>query len=112
MFISGQYSCGVLDKYLSEQIISRRLTLMNADFSRYTAFRLVLESNSWARWMAFCSAPSRVAPVVRHRPAPRETLSALQCAKPELRAAYDQAHLWVYGDFTFTQPIRRPDDFE
>jgi len=29
--------------------------------------------------------------------------------KPELRAAYDQAHVWVYADFTLTQPVRRPD---
>ncbi|HXP61614.1 MAG TPA: hypothetical protein VN829_14045 [Dongiaceae bacterium] len=29
--------------------------------------------------------------------------------KPELRAAYDQAHLWVCADFTLTQPTRRPD---
>lgn len=28
-------------------------------------------------------------------------------AKPELRAAYDNAHIWVYGDFTLTQPARR-----
>jgi hypothetical protein len=29
--------------------------------------------------------------------------------KPELRAAYDQSHIWVYADFTLTQPPRRPD---
>jgi len=28
-------------------------------------------------------------------------------AKPELRALYDQAHVWVYSDFTLTQPVRR-----
>ncbi len=28
-------------------------------------------------------------------------------AKPALRDAYDQAHVWVYGDFTLTQPQRR-----
>lgn len=32
-------------------------------------------------------------------------------AKPPLRDAYDQAHVWVYGDFTLTQP-QRPRDFE
>ena len=26
--------------------------------------------------------------------------------KTELRAAYDNAHVWVYGDFTLTQPAR------
>jgi predicted nucleic acid-binding protein len=31
--------------------------------------------------------------------------------KPELRAAYDQSHVWVYGDFTLAQPMR-PSDFE
>jgi hypothetical protein len=30
-------------------------------------------------------------------------------SKPPLRDAYDQAHIWVYGDFTLTQPARRPD---
>lgn len=29
-------------------------------------------------------------------------------AKPSLRDAFDQAHVWVYGDFTLTQPERRP----
>ena len=29
-------------------------------------------------------------------------------AKPPLRDAYDQAHVWVYGDFTLTEPQRRP----
>ena len=29
--------------------------------------------------------------------------------KPELRDAYDQAHVWVYSDFTLTQPVRRTD---
>ena len=28
-------------------------------------------------------------------------------AKPPLRDAFDQAHVWVYGDFTLTQPQRR-----
>ena len=27
--------------------------------------------------------------------------------KRSLTTAYDQAHLWVYGDFTLTQPPRR-----
>jgi hypothetical protein len=30
-------------------------------------------------------------------------------SKPLLRAAYDQAHIWVYGDFTLTKPDRPPD---
>ena len=29
--------------------------------------------------------------------------------KPPLRDAYDQAHVWVYSDFTLTQPTRSPD---
>ena len=29
--------------------------------------------------------------------------------KPPLRDAFDQAHIWVYSDFTLTQPQRRPD---
>jgi len=28
-------------------------------------------------------------------------------AKPPLRDAFDQAHVWVYGDFTLTKPQRR-----
>lgn len=28
-------------------------------------------------------------------------------AKPALKSAYDDAHVWVYGDFTLTQPERR-----
>ncbi len=28
-------------------------------------------------------------------------------AKPPLRDAFDQSHVWVYGDFTLTQPKRR-----
>ena len=27
--------------------------------------------------------------------------------KPELKALYDNAHVWVYGDFTLSQPARR-----
>jgi len=29
--------------------------------------------------------------------------------KPALRDAFDQAHVWVYGDFTLTKPQRRKD---
>jgi hypothetical protein len=29
--------------------------------------------------------------------------------KTDLRAAYDNAHVWVYGDFTLTQPARKQD---
>jgi hypothetical protein len=32
-------------------------------------------------------------------------------AKPPLTAAYDKAHVWVYGDFMLEQPARS-DDFE
>ena len=32
-------------------------------------------------------------------------------AKPLLEDLYDQAHVWVYGDFTLTEP-QRPSDFE
>jgi hypothetical protein len=28
--------------------------------------------------------------------------------KPPLRNAFDRSHVWVYGDFTLTQPQRRP----
>jgi hypothetical protein len=56
---------------------------------------------SGERGLSFCEADSDLQPWGRYGD-----------VKPELRAAYDQAHLWVYGDFTFTQPIRRPDDFE
>ena len=28
-------------------------------------------------------------------------------AKSSLKKAYDQAHVWVYGDFTLTEPQRR-----
>jgi len=30
-------------------------------------------------------------------------------AKPPLTAAYDQTHVWVYGDFTLADPPRRQD---
>jgi len=30
-------------------------------------------------------------------------------AKPPLRAAFDRAHIWVYRDFTLTEPQRRKD---
>ena len=30
-------------------------------------------------------------------------------AKTQLKDAFDQAHVWVYRDFTLTQPLRRPD---
>jgi len=31
--------------------------------------------------------------------------------KPPLMDAYDQAHVWVFGDYTLAEP-RRPDGFE
>jgi hypothetical protein len=45
----------------------------------YTACLLVRPNNSSALCNAFSSASSRVAPLVRHRAAPGDTLSALQC---------------------------------
>lgn len=50
------------------------------------------------RRLSFCEADTDLQPWGRYGD-----------PKPELRAAYDQAHLWVYGDFTLTQPTRRPD---
>jgi hypothetical protein len=29
-------------------------------------------------------------------------------SRPDLKTLYDGAHLWVYGDFTLSQPTRRP----
>jgi hypothetical protein len=52
---------------------------------------------SGKRGLSFCEADADLQPWGRYGD-----------AKPELRAAYDQAHVWVYGDFTLTQPIRPP----
>ncbi len=53
---------------------------------------------SGERGLSFCEADADLQPWGRYGD-----------AKPELRAAYDQAHIWVYGDFTLAQPTRRPD---
>ena len=53
---------------------------------------------SGERGLSFCEADADLQPWGRYGD-----------VKPELRAAYDQAHIWVYGDFTLTQPMRRPD---
>ncbi len=52
---------------------------------------------SGERGLSFCEADADLQPWGRYGD-----------PKPELGAAYDQAHVWVYGDFTLTQPIRRP----
>ncbi|HEX4595168.1 MAG TPA: hypothetical protein VH157_12875 [Bryobacteraceae bacterium] len=53
---------------------------------------------SGERGLSFCEADADLQPWGRYGD-----------DKPELRAAYDQAHVWVYGDFTLTQPMRPPD---
>jgi len=50
------------------------------------------------RGLSFCEADADLQPWGRYGD-----------VKPELRAAYDQAHIWVYSDFTLTQPVRRSD---
>src|SRR5258708_27466370 len=62
---------------------------------------LVNAQRLWERGerdLSFCEADADLQPWGRYGD-----------VKPELRAAYDQAHVWVYGDFTLTQPIRPPD---
>ena len=64
---------------------------------------LVTAERLWERGdreLSFCEADADLQPWGRYGD-----------TKPELRAAYDQAHVWVYGDFTLTQP-ERPSDFE
>jgi len=52
--------------------------------------------NAGERAISFCEADSDLQPWDKHGN-----------AKPPLRDAFDQAHVWVYGDFTLTQPQRR-----
>ena len=62
---------------------------------------LVAAERLWAtgeRALSFCEADADLQPWGRYGD-----------PKPELRDAYNQAHLWVYGDFTLTQPARRPE---
>jgi hypothetical protein len=53
--------------------------------------------NAGERALSFCETDSDLQPWDRDGR-----------AKPPLRDTYDQAHVWVYGDFTLTEPQRRP----
>ena len=62
---------------------------------------LVRSSKLWEageREISFCETDSDLQPWDRQGN-----------TKPLLKAAYDAAHVWVYGDFTLTQPERRRD---
>ena len=62
---------------------------------------LVRSSKLWdagEREISFCEADADLQPWDRYGN-----------AKPPLTAAYHKAHVWVYGDFTLTQPPRRKD---
>ena len=62
---------------------------------------LVRSSKLWnagERGISFCETDADLQPWDRYGN-----------AKPPLTAAYDKAHVWVYGDFTLTQPPRRRD---
>jgi hypothetical protein len=62
---------------------------------------LVCSSRLWAageRGISFCEADADLQPWDKYGN-----------AKPPLTAAYDQAHVWVYGDFTLADPPRRQD---
>jgi hypothetical protein len=52
--------------------------------------------NAGERGISFCEADSDLQPWDRYGH-----------AKPPLKDAYDQAHVWVYRDFTLTEPQRR-----
>jgi len=59
---------------------------------------LVRSSNLWdagEREISFCEADADLQPWDRYGN-----------GKPTLKAAYDKAHVWVYGDYTLTQPLR------
>lgn len=59
---------------------------------------LVGSSRLWRaeeRGISFCEADSDLQPWDKHGN-----------EKPLLRTAYDEAHVWVYGDFTLAQPAR------
>jgi hypothetical protein len=53
--------------------------------------------NAGERGISFCEADSDLQPWDRYGQ-----------AKPPLKDAYDQAHVWVYRDFTLTEPQRQP----
>jgi hypothetical protein len=62
---------------------------------------LVRSSNLWdagEREISFCEADADLQPWDRYGN-----------AKPTLTAVYEKAHVWVYGDYTLTQPPRRKD---
>jgi hypothetical protein len=62
---------------------------------------LVRSSRLWTageRGISFCEADTDLQPWDKYGN-----------AKPPLMAAYDKAHVWVYGDFTLAQPPRRFD---
>lgn len=62
---------------------------------------LVRSSRLWAtgeRGISFCERDADLQPWDKYGN-----------AKPPLKDAYDQAHVWVYGDFTLAQPPRRKD---
>jgi hypothetical protein len=51
--------------------------------------------NAGERAISFCEADSDLQPWDRYGQ-----------AKPPLKDAYDRAHVWVYRDFTLTEPQR------
>jgi hypothetical protein len=62
---------------------------------------LVRSSRLWnagERGISFCEADADIQPWDKYGN-----------AKPPLTAAYDHAHVWVYGDFTLADPPRRQD---
>jgi hypothetical protein len=62
---------------------------------------LVRSSRLWdggERGISFCEADADLQPWDKYGN-----------AKRPLRAAYDRAHVWVYGDFTLADPPRRQD---
>lgn len=62
---------------------------------------LVSAERLWAegeRGLSFCEADSDLQPWDREGR-----------AKPLLKTAYNEAHVWVFGDFTLTKPDRPPD---
>ena len=64
---------------------------------------LVSASRLWAageRGISFCEADADLQPWDRNGN-----------EKPLLTSAYDESHVWVYGDFTLAHPSRR-EDFE
>lgn len=62
---------------------------------------LVRSARLWAsgeKEISFCETDSDLQPWDRHGN-----------QRPPLTAAYDAAHVWVYGDFTLAEPPRAPD---